>query len=245
MNAARTNLYADVTDRIVADLERGVFPWVQPWDAAAAAVGLPENARTGRRYSGINILILWAAAVRFGRPSQRWVTFRQALALGGAVRRGERGVTVFYADRFTPKDERERAARDGEADQEEVRGTSSRPNRAVAFLKRHTVFNVAQCDGLPEDLCAGGAPLPEREAIPHADAVVAATGADIRVGGGEAYYAPSHDFIAVPPQQAYFEQIDWYRTVFHELGHYAGVLVMPIDAQPRIGPQKSEPISTA
>lgn len=210
MSDARTNLYAEVTDRVIADLERGTFPWAQPWGGAAAAVGLPKNARTGRSYSGVNILILWDAAIRCGRPTQAWVTFRQAQDLGGSVRRGERGTTVFYADRFTPAAERERAALDGEE------------ARAVPFLKRHTVFNVAQCDGLPEEAHAGAEPLTEREALPHADAVVAATGADIRIGGGEAYYVPSQDYIAVPPQQAYFEQINWYRTVFHELGHWTG-----------------------
>ena len=208
MSTQRTNLYAEVTDKVIADLERGTFPWAQPWDAAGAAVGLPQNVRTGRSYSGINILVLWDAAIRFSRPTQSWVTFRQARDLGGTVRRGERGTTVFYADRFTPKAERERAALEGDE------------ARVVPFLKRHTVFNVAQCDGLPEE--AGAEPLPEREVIPDADAVVASTGADIRIGGGEAYYVPPQDYIAVPPQQAYFEQINWYRTVFHELGHWTG-----------------------
>jgi antirestriction protein ArdC len=210
MSDARTSLYAEVTDRIVADLERGVFPWVQPWDASSLGVGLPENARTGRRYSGINILILWDAAVRGERSVQRWVTFRQALELGGAVRKGERGTTVFFADRFTPKGEKKRAALAGDE------------ARAVPFLKRHTVFNVAQCDGLPEEAHALPAALTEREAIPRADAVIAATGAEIRVGGDMAFYVPSQDYIQVPPQQAFFEQINWFRTVFHELGHWSG-----------------------
>ncbi len=210
MSDARTSLYAEVTDRIVADLERGVFPWVQPWDASSLGVGLPENARTGRRYSGINVLVLWDAAVRGQRSVQRWVTFRQALELGGAVKKGERGTTVFFADRFTPKGEKDRAAQTGEE------------ARAVPFLKRHTVFNVAQCDGLPDEANAVPAALPEREAVPHADAVIGATGAEIRVGGDMAFYVPSQDYIAVPPQQAYFAQVDWYRTVFHELGHWTG-----------------------
>jgi len=58
--------------------------------------------------------------------------------------------------------------------------------------------------------------------LSHVDAVIAATGADIRIGGDMAFYSPSHDFIQVPPQQAYFEPINWYRTVLHEAGHWAG-----------------------
>lgn len=79
--ADRTNLYDEITDRIIAELEAGRFPWVQPWGspAAKAPLGLPRNASTGRAYSGINILILWGAVVQHGFPGQGWLTFRQAV----------------------------------------------------------------------------------------------------------------------------------------------------------------------
>lgn len=128
----RSSLYDEVTARIVGELEAGRFPWVQPWGSAgAAAPGLPRNALTGRPYSGVNVLILWGAVIEHGHPSQSWVTFRQAQEAGGSVRKGERGVTVVYADSFIPKGEAERAAR---ADEDA---------RAVPFLKRFTVFNGA------------------------------------------------------------------------------------------------------
>jgi len=206
----RESLYQEVTDRIIAELERGRVPWVQPWGRAKAGLGLPKNAATRRRYSGINILILWGAVIERGFPAQAWLTFRQAQDLGGAVRKGERGTTVFYADRFVPEDERKRAAEAGEEPQ------------AVPFLKRFTLFNVGQCDGLPEQLHATAAPRPEREILPRAEALIAATGADFRIGGNRAFYAPGDDYIQVPPQPAFFEQINYYRTCFHELGHWSG-----------------------
>lgn len=100
----RANLYDEITDRIIADLEAGRLPWVQPWGTSgvAAPLALPKNAATSRRYSGINVLILWGAVVACGYAGQSWLTFRQALALGGSVRKGERGTTVVYADRFVP-----------------------------------------------------------------------------------------------------------------------------------------------
>src|ERR1700723_2335050 len=110
----KQSLYQEVTDRIIAELEQGRVPWVQPWGRAKAGLGLPRNAATGRHYSGVNILILWGAVIDKAYPCQRWLTFRQALGLGGAVRKGERGTTVVYADRFIPEDERERARRDGD-----------------------------------------------------------------------------------------------------------------------------------
>lgn len=208
----KTSLYTDVTNRIIAELEEGRLPWVQPWSAEqlSAPLGLPKNAATGRTYSGINILILWDAAAEHIRSTQRWLTYRQAQALGGTVRKGEKGVTVCYADRFTPKTEIECAADTGEEPQQ------------VAFLKRYTVFNVDQCDGLADELYAVSAPLPEREIIPNAEAMIAATGADIRIGGAKAFYNTAHDFIAIPPQQAFFDQINFYRTAFHELSHWTG-----------------------
>ena len=102
----RTDLYQDITDRIIIQLEQGRVPWVQPWDSAAAALDLPINASTRARYSGINILILWSAMIERGFTTNRFLTFRQALELGGNVRKGERGMTVVYAHRYTPQQER-------------------------------------------------------------------------------------------------------------------------------------------
>ncbi|AZO34837.1 DUF1738 domain-containing protein [Mesorhizobium sp. M2A.F.Ca.ET.046.02.1.1] len=206
----RASLYSEITDRIIADLERGSVPWVKPWGRAKASLGLPRNAATGRGYSGINILILWGAVIERSYPCQSWLTFRQALSLGGNVRKGEHGTTIVHADRFIPKDEKERAKQEDAEPQ------------AVPFLKRFTVFNVAQCEGLPEHLYGQPEPLPECEIIPQAEALMHASGADIRIGGDRAFYMPAADFVQLPPQPAFFETINYYRTALHELGHWTG-----------------------
>ena len=213
MSGVKTSdLYRDVTSRIIAELEQGRVPWVQPWGQPGinTPLGLPVNAATGNHYSGINILLLWGAAIEHGRISQGWLTFKQARALGGSVRKGERGSMVVYADRFIPKAEAERAAMDGDDPQ------------AVPFLKRYTVFNAEQCEGLPEGISATAPPVPECEKISEAEQLIAATGADFRIGGHRAFYVPSLDYIQVPPQPAFFEAINYYRTCFHELGHWTG-----------------------
>ena len=111
---SRASLYDEITNKIIAELEAGRVPWVQPWGTAAAKapLAMPKNAATGRQYSGINVLILWGAVVEHGFTGQSWLTFRQALSLGGHVRKGEHGTTVVYADRFIPDDEKKRATRD-------------------------------------------------------------------------------------------------------------------------------------
>ena len=208
---ARVSLYEEVTAKIIAELEAGRFPWVQPWDSGmCGGPGLPVNALTARTYSGINVLLLWSAATSAGYPSQGWLTFRQALQAGGAVRKGEKGVTVVYADRFVPEAEKARARE------------SEETAKTISFLKRFTLFNVAQCEGLREGLATQNAPLPEREIIPHAEALIAATGADFRIGGAQAYYSPGGDYVAVPPQPAFRDSVNFYRTAFHELSHWSG-----------------------
>src|SRR3546814_2069598 len=86
----RASLYSEVTSRIIAELEEGRLPWVQPWDSAACGCTMPQNGATGRQYSGVNVLILWAEAIAMGYASQRWLTYRQAEAAGGNVRCGEK-----------------------------------------------------------------------------------------------------------------------------------------------------------
>jgi antirestriction protein ArdC len=208
----RASLYDEITDRIVAELEVGRVPWVQPWgtDAAKAPLAIPRNASTDRQYSGINILILWGAAIERGFTGQSWLTFRQALSLGGHVRKGERGTTVVYADRFVPKDEKHRVREDGKEAQ------------AIPFLKRFTVFNTDQCEKLPDNI-ATAAPPPQLGMIePTVEALIKATGITFRIGGDRAFYAPAEDYVQVPPPQAYFEPINWHRTALHELGHASG-----------------------
>ncbi|MBZ9775129.1 ArdC family protein [Mesorhizobium sp. CO1-1-8] len=210
--ASRSSLYDDITNKIITGLEAGRFPWVQPWGTAAAKAPLsvPKNASTGKAYSGINVLILWGAVVERGYQTQSWLTFRQAQVLGGNVRKGEQGTTVVYADRFIPDDEKKRAREAGE------------DARAVPFLKRFTVFNIEQCEGLP-DAISVSPPLPDARLIdPRVKALIRGTSIEFRIGGNQAYYVPARDYVQVPPPQAYFEPINWHRTALHELGHATG-----------------------
>jgi antirestriction protein ArdC len=209
---SRTNLYDEITNKIIAELEAGRVPWVQPWGTAAAKaqLSMPKNASTDRSYSGINVLLLWGSTIEHGFTGQSWLTFRQALSLGAHVRKGERGTTVVYADRFVPSDEKRRAAETGEEAQ------------AIPFLKRFTVFNCDQCDELPDEIATAAPPSPPALIEPTVEALVKATGIDFRIGGNRAFYAPVEDYVQVPPPQAYFEPINWHRTALHELGHATG-----------------------
>jgi antirestriction protein ArdC len=207
----RTNLYEQITNRIIAELEAGRVPWVQPWESAKAGIGMPYNAVSDRRYSGINVLTLWDAIISRGFASHAFLTFRQAIALGGNVRRGEQGIGVIYTRRFIPREERRRAHIEGRE-----------PSGGIPFLKWFTVFSIEQCEGLPEHICEPPPPIPDGLILPQAESLIAATGADFRIGGPSAFYSPSRDYVQVPRPDVFHDPVNWHRTAFHELGHWVG-----------------------
>jgi antirestriction protein ArdC len=204
----RVSIYDEVTARIIAEMEQGRLPWVKPWDAGGAGLGLPRSAATRKPYSGINILILWDAAMARGYAAQEWMTLRQCNELGGHIRKGEHGTAACYADSFIPKAERERATQEG-----------NDPNR-VPFLKRFILFNIEQCEGLPAHIVPPPAPHPTGDLWAQADRFAAAAGATICEGGCEAYYNSTSDFIRMPPAASFISAEDYGATLYHELGHW-------------------------
>lgn len=204
----KPDIYSEITARIISDLEAGVAPWAKPWNSGAGAMTMPRNHSSGRAYSGINVLILWNAMAKGGYSSNRWLTFKQAIDLGGNVRKGMKGTTIVYASSFVSVAERQKAAQDG------------RDAREAFMLKRSTVFNVEQCDGLtvPEIVAANDG----RDRLDAADDLFAACCVAIQHGGDRAFYSPSLDFIQMPPSSAFGEIMDYYRVLAHEMVHATG-----------------------
>jgi len=207
MSQNRADLYARVTDRIVADLERGVRPWLKPWNAENAAGRITRPLRhNGQPYRGINVVMLWGEAVTRGFACPVWMTYKQALELGGQVRKGEHGSLVVYADRIT----RTETADNGE----EI-------EQSIPFLKGYTVFNCEQIDGLPQHFTAPAAPVLDPVArIAHAEEFFRNTGADIRFGGDRAYYAIHADYVQMPPFESFHDAESFYQTLGHECCHW-------------------------
>lgn len=204
---ARQDLYSRVTASIIADLELGVRAWVKPWSAEHLAGRITRPLRsTGEPYKGVNVILLWCEAVSRGYVSPTWMTFRQALALGGHVRKGETGATVVYADRLV----RPETGDDGED-----------ATRSIPFLKAYTVFNVEQVEGLPARFHELAAPsLTPAQRIEHADAFFANLGGELRHGGDMAYYAVHQDLVQVPPFECFQDPVSYYATLAHEFTHW-------------------------
>ena len=202
------DIYQEITNRILADLEKGVLPWRKPWQSGQPS-GLPLRS-TGQPYSGINITILWSAACDKGYRSRYWFTFKQALEHGGNVRKGEKSEAIVYASTFQKKAKDDK----GETFVE-----------TIPFLKQYNVFNAEQCDGLPEHFLAPPLlrdPLPVEQRIAHADEFCSATGANIRPGHDRAYYSPMLDYIGMPEFASFVSAEAYYATLIHELTHWTG-----------------------
>lgn len=197
----------DVFDKIAATiagkLEMGVRPWAKPWTSQGCALAMPHNIE-GRAYRGANVFWLWMEQEARGYEHPVWLTFKQAQAKGGSVRKGEKGVPVFFWSRTKRKDKATGEERDS------------------FFAKAYTVFNVAQCEGIEMPQVEAPAARPEKDRIAAADALMTATGADIRYGGNRAFYAPTMDRIQLPAFEDFVSVDGFYSTAFHELGHWTG-----------------------
>ena len=211
----RTDVYQRITDQIVRELEKGVRPWFKPWNAEHAAGRITRPLRgNGVPYQGINVLMLWSAAMERGYAAPIWMTFKQAQELKAHVRKGEQGSLVVYADKIV------RTETDGE--------TGEASERAIPFMKGYTVFNVEQIEGLPEHYYGKpAAPTETVHRIERAESFFAATGAEIVHGGSQACYVVSRDHIHMPCIDVFRDAEAYYATLAHETTHNAEFRIMP------------------
>lgn len=205
-SAVRRDLHQEVTQAIIAALEKGTAPWIRPWDKGAAE-SFPVNASTGVPYRGINVLLLWAEAHTKGYALDRWLTYKQAQAVGGQVRKGEHGVTCVKYRLL----EKTKTAADGSESVEKI-----------PMLNSFTLFNVAQIDGLPAEMTEGGTPVRDIEPLVALDEFLAAQQVVEVAGRGRAYYSPGADHVGMPPRDTFVDDAAYYSTRAHEYVHWTG-----------------------
>ena len=203
----KQDVYKKVTDKIISDLEQGTLTWLKPWSSENMDGRIVKPLRhNGMPYSGINVLLLWGAAIERGYLSPYWMTYRQAKEYGAHVCKGERGNLVVYANTITKTEEQD----DG-----------SEEECTIPFMKGYCVFNVEQIEGLPEYFYTKTEPVIDpAERIAHADAFFAASGADVRHGGNRAFYSGGSDHVQMPHFEAFHSPEAYYATLAHELTHW-------------------------
>jgi len=195
----------EFTDRIVAALESGVKPWIRPWDSdQAIGPQAPFNPVTGKRYHGINVLILGMDLRAFQSGDPRWMTYQQAQGKQWQVRKGERSTTIFFTKPLEVEDDE-----------------TEEGKKTFRFMKHHAVFHASQVDGIP------AYKVPSVEEAPWtcpeaSDIILKNSGAVVRIGGDRAFYSPATDHIQLPPERAFYGPEEYAATALHELAHWTG-----------------------
>jgi antirestriction protein ArdC len=201
-----------IAEKIIVQLELGVKPWVRPWDTAAGGrVSLPLRVN-GEAYRGVNVFLLWMSASAMGYTAPRWMSYRQAGALGGQVRKGETGTLVVFYGESTRKGA------------ETTDGAAGAEDQTYRFLKTFNAFNCDQIDGLPSDYYAPSPPLSVPPTGRNAawDEAFRRVGASVRHGGDQAYFSAKNDYVQMPEIGRFRDHEQYYATLAHELGHYTG-----------------------
>lgn len=209
----KSEVYQQVTDRIVTMLEAGTKPWQRSWSSDPTIItGAMQRPlrNTGEAYRGMNVINLWCAAQYRGLQSRYWFTYKGAQALGAQVRKGARGEFAFFVGQTTKASE-----------------TEGGDDRTISFLKSYHVFNGDEVDGLPARFAPVVAAPVTAPACPHArrpdvDAFFADAGVKLAHGGDRAYYMPSVDAVRMPELAQFNSAESYYATLAHEAVHFTG-----------------------
>ena len=194
------DLYKQVTDSIIAELEKGAIPWVKPWRADSSA---DRNVVSGKPYKGINRLLLGMSAMGHGFSSPEWATYKQWTEKGAQVNKGEKATHIVFFKPIAGKQNAETGETEG----------------GYCVIRGYAVFNATQTN---YSAPVSDVPAVQFNPVPACEQFIADTGAQITHGGDAAFYAPSHDRIQLPNKSAFDHESSYYATAFHELTHWTG-----------------------
>lgn len=190
------NIYQEITDSIITELEKGAAPWVKPWNAPQ---GADKNVISQKPYRGINRLLLAMVGGIKGYSNPAWGTYKQWESMGGQVRKGEKAAKIIFwsqAKSTNPEGE----------------------EKAYAFAKAYFVFNVSQVEGI--DIVVSEDKQNDNAKIENCESTIKATEAKIIHGGDTACFIPSSDVIRMPEIGTFQSSEHYYATAFHELTHW-------------------------
>jgi antirestriction protein ArdC len=216
--ANQEQIRQSITDQIVEALKSGgIPPWRRPYGISPNS-GFPTNVISGKRYSGVNVLLLRMAAMSHGFTSKYWMTFNQASNACGRVQRrpdnvppGQWGTKILYFTRVT------------KTEVDPITGEETEDSFPI--LKTYYVYNVDQCDGPFDHLRVDEASLAvNTDFVDYepAEDLIRNMALDIRLGGDRAAYNPTGDFIVCPHKHRFEEESEYYATIFHEIVHLTG-----------------------
>ena len=209
MKTSRKDINEMITQRLIERISKtGELPWKKPWSSPGL---VPRNLLSGKPYRGANTFLLHA----MGYASPCWLTMRQANALGGKIRKGEHACPVVFWKFIGDED--------NDTPNETTAGTTER--KRYALLRYYSVFNVTQCEGLPEERVV----IPATETktfdpVSEAERLVREMPdpPQIRYDSRRASYNPQRDLVRMPPREHFSSAGGFYDALFHELTHATG-----------------------
>lgn len=197
---AKTNVYEMVTERIIAELEKGVIPWEKPWTGVKSGA---YNRVSKRPYSLLNQMLL--------KHTGEYATYKQWQDLGGQVKKGEKSEIVVFWKIFETE--------------ETNKDTGEKETKKIPLLRYYNVFHISQVEGVeplkPEQLNDEVEPIEEADKI-ITDYITREHIEFTECRSNEAYYSPSQDAVVVPMKEQYTVINEYYSTTFHELTHSTG-----------------------
>ncbi len=191
------DLYQQITDRIISELEKGKIPWRKPWNCSTGAI----SRATGKPYSVLNQLLL-------PKPGE-YVTFKQAIEEGHPVKKGEKASMVYFFKFIDTEDK------------------DTGETKKIPLLKYYSVFHISQCDGMKPRYAASesfdSSLKPDDRAEQILQDYIARTGVTLKKErSNRAFYRPVTDIIVVPELSQFADSAEYYSTVFHEAVHSTG-----------------------
>lgn len=205
---AQFNIYEEITNRILAEMEKGIIPWRKPWTCSYGAV----SHTNGRPYSMLNQMLLDIDILgKEGQPEYReYLTYNQVKAEGGTIKKGEKSKWVVFWKMYVKEDEKE----DG-----------TKEKKVIPLLRYYHVFEVDQCEGIKRkyqpELRPSLDPVDEAEKI--VSTYFDREACTLHVcESNRAYYSPSQDLVNVPQMTQYGVAAEYYSTLFHEMTHSTG-----------------------
>ena len=200
----KKDIYQEITNQIISDLEKGLPVWEKPWEKGF--MGFPENAFSKSFYSGVNTLILWLRQFNTGFETSQWITFLQVKKLGGKVKKGEKATQIVFYKKLVITDE------------------ESEEEKTIPLLKTHAVFNLSQTEGLEHLIKKSSSKeKPLFQDVEKAEELIKKSQVDIVFAPiDRACYQPTEDKILMPKKEQFKTQEGFYSTLFHELSHWTG-----------------------
>lgn len=198
--AKKIDIYEEITNKIIASMEKGVLPWRRPWNAD---ISLPRRSN-GVAYRGVNVVLLWLAEVTNNYQHHMFMTYAQARSMNAHIRKGEHGHPIIKVGTFVVEDEE-----DGE-------------EKEKKYMKQYTVFNVEQIEGLPEEPVIEQKSIKDEDRYEKLNQLVSSLGVKIHVGSYRACYVNNDDIISMPDISTFETPDAYFTTLFHEIGHWTG-----------------------